>query len=100
MGSTSFAAWPVATYGVVMLLAGFAYYILTRVLIAAEGRDSPLAKAVGRDLKGKLSLAFYALAIPLSFVDPRLAGGLYVVVAIIWLIPDPRIEATLTERKS
>jgi uncharacterized membrane protein len=100
MGQTSFGSWPVAAYGVVMLLAGFAYYILTRVLIAHHGKESALAVAVGRDFKGKLSLVLYATAIPLSFLESHVACGLYVVVAIMWLIPDRRIETTLTERGS
>jgi uncharacterized membrane protein len=98
MGSTNFSAVPVAAYGVVMLMAGCAYYILTRVLIACHGKDSPLAMAVGRDVKGKLSVLIYAVAIPLAFADPRVAGGLYAVVAIIWLVPDRRIETALSDR--
>jgi uncharacterized membrane protein len=99
MGETCFAAWPVAIYGVVMLLAGGAYTILARVLIACHGHDSPLAKAVGRDFKGKLSLLLYAAAVPISFLDPRVACALYVVVAAMWLIPDRRIETTLHGRE-
>jgi TMEM175 potassium channel family protein len=98
MGETGFAAWPVAAYGVVMLLAGVAYFILSRVLIAHHGEGSLLARAVGGDLKGKVSLLLYAVAIPLAFVDPRIACGLYVVVAVMWLVPDRRIETILTER--
>ena len=98
MGESNFAAWPVAAYGVVMLFAGCAYYVLSRVLVAGHGRDSPLARAVGQDLKGRVSLVVYAGAIPLSFVEPLLACGLYVLVAVLWLIPDRRIEATLTDR--
>jgi uncharacterized membrane protein len=100
MGATNFAAWPVAAYGAVLLLAGCAYFILTRVLVAHHGRDSALARAVGHDLKGKLSLLTYAVAIPLAFADPRIACGLYALVAVLWLIPDPRIEKTLAERES
>src|SRR5437660_7418326 len=95
MGDTNFAAWPVAAYGAVMLLAGFAYYILTRVLIARHGNDSPLARAVGSDLKGKLSVLIYMVAIALSFAAPVGACALYVLVAVLWLIPDRRIETTL-----
>jgi TMEM175 potassium channel family protein len=98
MGETGFAAWPVAAYGVVMLLAGVAYYILSRVLIAHHGQESLLARAVGGDFKGKVSVLLYAAAIPLAFVDPRIACGLYVVVAVMWLVPDRRIETVLTER--
>ncbi len=99
LGSTGFAALPVAAYGVVLLLSGFAYSILVRALIARHGRDSTLAAAVGRDLKGNVSVLIYAAAIPLAFVEPRAACALYVLVAVIWLIPDRRIETTLAERK-
>lgn len=95
MGENHFAAWPFALYGTVLLLAAFAYFILTRTLIAYQGRDSTLATALGRDFKGKASLAFYAVAIPLSFVNSWLAGALYVLVAVMWLIPDRRIEKRL-----
>jgi uncharacterized membrane protein len=98
MGENRFAAWPVACYGVVLLLAAIAYFILTRVLISYHGKDSPLAKALGKDFKGKVSVVFYAVAIPLSFVNSWLACALYVLVAIMWLIPDRRIELTLAER--
>jgi uncharacterized membrane protein len=100
MGATCFSPWPVAAYGIVFLLSGFAYYVLTRVLIAVHGKDSALALAVGRDYKGKLSLLIYALAIPFSFVDARVACGLYVGVAILWLVPDRRIETTLAKKGS
>jgi uncharacterized membrane protein len=97
MGATSFAAWPVATYGAVLLLAAIAYTILCRVLIAHHGQGSPLAVAVGRDFKGKVSLLIYAMAIPVAFVSPAVACILYVVVAVIWLVPDRRIETALTQ---
>jgi uncharacterized membrane protein len=73
-----------------------AYFILTRALIFHNGRDSTLAIAVGEDLKGKVSMLFYAVAIPLAFVNSWFACALYILVAIIWLIPDRRIEKTLT----
>jgi uncharacterized membrane protein len=95
MGQNHFAAWPVALYGSVLLLASVAYFILTRTLIMHQGRDSVLATAVGRDTKGKLSVVFYAVAIPSSFVSRWIALGLYVVTALIWLIPDRRIEKGL-----
>src|SRR5262245_54818520 len=98
MGQTSFRAWPTAAYGAVMLMAGVAYYLLTRALVAHHGSDSPLALAVGRDRKGKLSLVIYALAVPVSFAAPLAACALYVVVAAIWLIPDRRIETALQKR--
>lgn len=97
MGENHFAALPAALYGFVLMLAGIAYYILTRALIAHHGADSPLARAVGRDGKGKISVVMYAAAIPLAFVYPWIALGLYVLVAVLWLIPDRRIEHTLAE---
>jgi uncharacterized membrane protein len=99
MGETGFAAWPVAAYGSMLLMAGTAYFILTRVLIASHGKDSTLAIALGGDLKGKVSVLIYALAIPLAFLEPLAACGLYVLVALIWLVPDRRIEAVLAERR-
>ena len=98
MGRTNFAPLPVAAYGVVLLLAACAYTILSRVLIAAHGQDSALAIAVGGDGKGKLSLLLYAAAVGLAFVHPWIACGLYAVVAIIWLVPDRRIEKTLSRK--
>ncbi len=95
VGATSFAAWPVALYGVILLLAAVAYFLLVRSLIALHGRASALATAVGRDFKGKASLVIYAAAIPLAALNSWLAYGLYVVVALVWLIPDQRIEKTL-----
>jgi uncharacterized membrane protein len=95
MGENHFAPIPVSLYGIVLLAAASAYFILTRTLLAHHGKDSTLAIAVGRDFKGKVSLAIYGLAIPLSFVYPLAACGLYVLVSIIWLIPDRRIERTL-----
>ncbi len=95
MGENRFAALPVALYGVVFLLASVAYFILVRALIALHGRDSLLASALGRDFKGKVSLLMYASAIPLAFVNSWISFGLYVVVAIIWFVPDRRIEKNL-----
>jgi uncharacterized membrane protein len=96
MGENYFAALPVALYGVVLLFAAIAYFILTRTLIAGHGRDSALAIAIGKDFKGKVSVAIYAVAIPLSFVSSWIAYVLYILVTAIWLIPDRRIEKTLT----
>jgi uncharacterized membrane protein len=96
----SFGPLPVAAYGVVMLLAGAAYFVLTRLLIARHGGDSPLAAAVGRDQKGLASLALYALAIAVAFASPQLSCALYVLVAVMWLVPDRRIERALAERGS
>jgi len=95
LGETHLAAVPTALYGVVLLLAAVAYFILTRALIALHGRDSTLAMAVGRDFKGKVSVAIYAVAIPLALVQAWLAAALYVLVAVLWLVPDRRIEKTL-----
>jgi uncharacterized membrane protein len=97
MGENQFAAWPVALYGVVLLLAAVAYFILVRALISLHGQGSTLATAIGRDFKGKVSVAIYAVAILLALVNSWLAFGLYVVVAVIWLIPDRRIEKTLRQ---
>ena len=97
MGKTNFAAWPVAVYGVVLLFAAVAYFILTRVLIALHGKDSILATALGSDFKGKVSVVIYLVAIPLAFVGALLACTLYVLVAVMWLIPDRRIEKTLAQ---
>ena len=87
-----FAALPVALYGVVLLMAGVAYYILERALISHHGKDSPLARAMGLDFKGIASVVIYAAAIALALVNPWISVGLYVLVAIMWFIPDPRIE--------
>jgi len=92
MNSNHFESWPVAVYGIVLLLAGMAYYILTKILISLHGRGSTLATSIGRDKKGKISIVIYAMAIPLAFVRSWIAGACYIVVAIMWLIPDPRIE--------
>jgi uncharacterized membrane protein len=95
MGEAEFAAWPVALYGSVMLMAGVAYYILSRCLIRHHGRESALAVAVGRDVKGVASVVVYLVAVPLSFVNAWVALGLYAGVALMWLVPDQRIEKTL-----
>lgn len=95
MGKNDFAAWPVALYGMVLLLAAVAYFILARTLISLHGKDSVLAAALGRDFKGKVSVLIYFAAIPLAFVNAWLACGLYVLVAVMWLIPDRRIEKTM-----
>ncbi len=98
MGENHFATVPVAVYGGVLLLAGLAYLILAKTLIAYHETDSALAVALGRDFKGKISLVIYAIAIPLAFVESWIACTLYVVVAILWLIPDRRIEKRLAEQ--
>src|SRR5436189_2177546 len=99
MGENHLASIPTAVYGLVLLLAAIAYYVLERAIIAKEGRDSLLAQAIGRDWKGKLSPVLYFAAIPLAFVSPWIASGIYVFVALLWLIPDPRIERKLEERE-
>lgn len=99
MGESHIAAWPVALYGVVQLLAGMAYFILTRALLSGHASDSALATAIGHDFKGKASVVIYAVAILLAFVNPRLACAGYAVVAVLWLIPDRRIEKVLAERQ-
>jgi TMEM175 potassium channel family protein len=92
MGQNNFAGLPVALYGFVQLMAGFAFFILAQSLVATHGRDSTLAKAIGRDFKGKASLAIYLVAVPVAFVNPLVAFVLYVAVAVVWIVPDRRIE--------
>ncbi|HEY7697803.1 MAG TPA: TMEM175 family protein [Vicinamibacteria bacterium] len=98
MGENHFAALPVALYGVVLLFAGCAYLILTKALIARHGADAPVTKALGSDFKGKISILAYAVAIPLAFVEPAIAGLIYVSIAILWFVPDRRFEKILGER--
>ena len=95
MGENHFAPWPVALYGFVLLFSAIAYFILTKVLLAVHGKDSLLAAALGGDFKGQISLVIYAVAIMLSFVAPWASCALYVLVAIMWLVPDKRIEKTI-----
>jgi len=95
MGENHFSAWPTALYGVVLLLAAFAYWLLQRAIIADQGDNSLLARAVGRDIKGKLSPILYGLAVPLALAVTWLALVIYVAVALMWLIPDRRIERVL-----
>jgi uncharacterized membrane protein len=97
MGENRFAAQPVALYGVVLLLSAVAYFILTKALLALHGHDSVLATALGRDFKGKISLVIYLAAVPLSFVHSWIACALYVLVTVMWLVPDRRIERTLVQ---
>ncbi len=97
MGENHFMPLPTALYGVVMLLAAVAYYILQSLIIAAEGCDSRLAAALGRDYKGKLSPVLYLVAIGAAFWHPWLSGAIYVLTALLWLIPDPRIERSLVQ---
>jgi len=97
MDESGFAAWPVALYGFLLLCSGIAYVILSQLLIRLHGPTSRLTVALGNDWKGKLSLIGYAVAIPLAFVHPLAALVGYVVVAIIWLIPDRRLEQSIAE---
>jgi len=99
MGENHFAALPTSLYGVVLLMAAFAYLILQRAIIAREGRGSLLAGAIGSDWKGKLSILCYFAAIGLAFVNQWLSDALYVFVAVMWLIPDRRVERTLVKRE-
>jgi uncharacterized membrane protein len=92
MGENHFATWPVALYGVVLMMAALAYYVLVRALVAEHGHGSTIATAVRTDYKGLVSIAVYALAVPLTFVNRWIGCALYVVVALMWFIPDPRIE--------
>jgi uncharacterized membrane protein len=95
--SERFAPLPVAAYGVVLISCGTAYYILARVLVRAHGPGSRLARALGSDVKGRLSLAIYAVAVGVADLEPRVACALYVVVALAWLVPDRRFERILAE---
>ena len=97
MGENHFAPLPTAIYGVVLLMAAVAFTILMRSLLAQQGPGSRLARAIGDDAKGRLSLALYAAAIPLAFVNQWISDAIYVTVALIWLVPDPRIESTFSE---
>ena len=97
MGENNFETMPVVFYGVVLWLAGLAYYILVRTLIAHHGTNSVIAKAIGKDEKGLRSLYIYTAAIALAFVWRWVAAALYVVVAIMWLVPDRRIEKNISE---
>jgi uncharacterized membrane protein len=95
MGDTEFAAEPVALYGIVLFCAAIAFTILVRTLISHHGKHSDLAKALGADRKGKISLSLYAAAIPLAYIHPAISCAIYVLVTIIWLVPDTRIERYL-----
>jgi uncharacterized membrane protein len=97
MGENHFTALPSAVYGGVLLLAALAYYILQNLIVAEQGRDSKLAASIGRDYKGKLSPILYAVGIATSFIQPWIAGCAYVAVALLWLIPDRRLERVVDE---
>lgn len=95
LGANYTAAWPTAIYGFVLLLAAVAYFILARSFIALHGTNSPLARSLGRDNKNIISAVLYAIAIPLAFVHTAIADTLYVIVAVMWLVPDRRIEKNI-----
>jgi uncharacterized membrane protein len=97
-GENHFTAVPVALYGLALLMASIAYFILAKVLLVAHGKESDLAKAMGRDFKGRISTAIYAIAIPLAFWSSHAALLLYVLVAAIWIVPDKRVERVLGRR--
>ncbi len=99
MGENHFASAPSAFYGAVLLMAAVAYWILQQLIIAAQGPDSLLKKAVGSDWKGKVSPLIYLVAIPTAFWAPWVSEGLYVLVALVWLVPDRRIEKALAVRE-
>lgn len=95
MGENHFAPVPTALYGAVLLMAGIAYWLLQHVIITTQGSDSRLALAIGQDVKGRLSPVLYLIAIPTALVSPLIAGGIFVAVALIWLVPDRRIERVI-----
>ncbi|HEV2500626.1 MAG TPA: TMEM175 family protein [Terriglobia bacterium] len=97
MGENHFSPWPVALYGIILLMAGTAYIILTKALIALHGKDSTLATSIGKDVKGKISFVIYVAAIPLAFAQIWAACACYILVALIWLVPDRRIEKALAQ---
>jgi uncharacterized membrane protein len=97
IGVDSFAAWPVAFYGFDLLFSAIAYYVLVRALLAHPGQNSTLATALGSDFKGKISIVIYVIALSLCFLNYWLAYALYVAVALMWLVPDRRIEKTLSK---
>ena len=99
MGENDFAAVPTAVYGVDLLLAAVAYFILQTAVIAEEGPDSRLKAALGRDLKGKVSPLLYLTAITLAFLSPWIALAVYVIVALLWLVPDRRIESAVVSKR-
>ena len=97
LGENKFSSTPMALYGVVLLMAAIAYYILQLQILSKQGKDSLLAKAIGKDLKGKISPVLYVIAIPAAFFSHWIAGGIFVFVALMWLAPDQRIERTFNK---
>ncbi len=100
MGENHFSALPVAVYGGDLVLCAIAYYILQTIILKGHPKNSPFVKALGKDLKGKISPVLYLIAIPLAFVNTCFSGALYITVALIWLIPDKRIERALSEQEN
>ena len=100
MGENHFAAGPAALYGFVLLMAAVAYALLQRAIVCIDGQGSLLKTALGQDWKGKLSPVLYLLAIGATFLHPWIAGGIYVLVALLWLVPDRRIEKALAAKES
>ena len=99
MGENHLAPMPTAIYGFVLLMAAIAYFILQRAIIAQQGPGYLLAAAIGKDWKGKLSPVLYLAAVPLAFVNPWVSDGLFIFVALMWLVPDRRIERVLAKRE-
>lgn len=95
MGENHFTSMPVALYGVILLMAAIAYFILQNQIIRKQGHDSILKKAIGKDIKGKTSPLLYLIAIPFAFISTWVSEAIYIIVALMWLIPDKRIERTL-----
>ncbi len=99
MGENDFAPLPTAVYGVALLMPAIAYYLLQKAILRKEGPHSTLAKALGRDIKGKISPVLYLASIGLAFVNTALSGAIYVLIALMWLVPDRRIERSLTRKE-
>ncbi len=100
MGENHFAAVPTAIYGIVLLMAAVAYWLLQQTIIASHGADSLLKKAIGQDWKGRLSPLLYLIGIAAAFLSPQISQGLYVLVALVWLVPDRRIEDALADKET
>ncbi len=98
MGENHFGIWPVALYGVVLLMAAIAFFILQRSILNIQGKDSILSKAIGKDIKGKISPVLYIIAIGGAFINVWISGIFYILVALMWLIPDTRIEKIYREK--
>ena len=97
MGENHFAPVPTAVYGLVLLMSGVAYFVLVRAILAHHGQDSRVAMALGRDFKGKVSVLLYVVAVPMAFVNRWVAYSIYVLVALVWFVPDKRIEGHLKD---